>query len=42
MADQIRNLNEYEGDLNVNERPVAGQAAACPKVAEKLKALSGP
>jgi hypothetical protein len=34
-----RNLGEYEGDLNVDERIVSDLIAACHKVAEKLKAL---
>ncbi len=35
----IRNLGEYEGDLNVDERITADLVAACLKVAEKLAAL---
>lgn len=36
---EIRNLGEYEGDLNVDERIVADLIAACSAVAEKVKAL---
>ena len=36
---QIRNLGEYEGDLNVDERIVADLIAACRFVVEKLEAL---
>jgi hypothetical protein len=36
---QIRNLGEYEGDLNVDERIVADLIAACRFVAEKLEGL---
>lgn len=39
---QIRNLGEYEGDLNVDERLVADLVAACRAVAVKLDALSIP
>lgn len=35
----VRNLGEYEGDLNVDERLVADLLAACQKVATKLDAL---
>lgn len=35
----IRNLGEYEGDLNVDERIVADLIAACRKVAAALEAL---
>lgn len=35
----IRNLGEYEGDLNVDERIVADLIAACLKVADKVGAL---
>ena len=35
----IRNLGEYEGDLNVDERLVADLIAACRAVAAKLEAL---
>jgi hypothetical protein len=37
-----RNLGEYEGMLNVNERLVKDLIAACRKVAEKVGALSPP
>ena len=36
----IRNLGEYEGDLNVDERIVADLIAACQKVANKLGVLA--
>lgn len=39
---EIRNLGEYEGDLNVDERLVADLIAACDKVADKLSALALP
>jgi hypothetical protein len=35
----IRNLGEYEGDLNVDERLVADLITACRAVAAKLEAL---
>jgi hypothetical protein len=35
----IRNLGEYEGDLNVDERIVADLLGACHAVASKLAAL---
>ncbi|OHC65344.1 MAG: hypothetical protein A3H93_00525 [Rhodocyclales bacterium RIFCSPLOWO2_02_FULL_63_24] len=35
----VRNLGEYNGDLNVDERLVADLVAACQKVATKLGAL---
>jgi hypothetical protein len=35
----IRNLGEYEGDLNVDERIVTDLVAACHAVAEKLDGL---
>lgn len=35
----IRNLGEYEGDLNVDERIVADLIAACRAVAAKVAAL---
>lgn len=35
----IRNLSEYEGDLNVDERIVTDLLAACRVVAEKVGAL---
>lgn len=35
----VRNLGEYEGDLNVDERLVADLISACRKVAEKLASL---
>ncbi|MBI3394001.1 MAG: hypothetical protein HY039_12620 [Nitrospirae bacterium] len=38
----IRNLGEYEGDLNVDERLVADLIAACRAVAAKLDALKPP
>lgn len=36
----IRNLGEYEGDLNVDERIVTDLIAACQKVATKVRALA--
>ena len=38
----IRNLGEYEGDLNVDEQLVADLTAACRAVATKLNALKPP
>jgi len=38
----IRNLGEYEGDLNVDERLVADLIAACRAVATKLDAMPLP
>ena len=38
----IRNLGEYEGDLNVDEQLVADLIAACRAVAAKLDALKPP
>jgi hypothetical protein len=35
----VRNLGEYEGELNMDERLVSDLIAACQAVAEKLKAL---
>ncbi len=37
-----RNLGEYEGNLNVDERLVNDLIAACRKVAEKVEALPAP
>lgn len=36
----IRNLGEYEGDLNVDERIVKDLVAACQAVADRVDALS--
>ena len=36
----IRNLGEYEGDLNVDERIVKDLLAACQAVADRVDALS--
>jgi hypothetical protein len=36
---QIRNLGEYEGDLNIDERIVADLIAACDAVVAKLDGL---
>ena len=36
---QIRNLGEYEGDLNIDERIVTDLIAACQIVAARLEAL---
>lgn len=38
----VRNLGEYEGDLNVNERLVADLVAAVRAVAAKLDSLKAP
>ena len=38
----IRNLGEYEGDLNVDERIVADLIAACQAVSAKVDALRPP
>lgn len=39
---EIRNLGEYEGDLNVDERIVRDLIAACQRVASKLSELPLP
>lgn len=39
-AHELRNLGEYEGDLNVDERIVTDMIGACRIVAEKLSALA--
>ncbi len=39
---EIRNLGEYEGDLNVDERIVRDLIAACQRVASKLGELPLP
>jgi len=36
----VRNLGEYEGDLNVDERLVADLITACRAVAEKIEQLA--
>jgi len=36
---EIRNLGEYQGDLNVDERIVADLVTACSEVAAKVNAL---
>jgi hypothetical protein len=36
---EIRNLGEYEGDLNIDERVVADLIAACSEVAARVSAL---
>lgn len=36
---EIRNLGEYEGDLNIDERIVTDLIAACSEVAAKVNAL---
>lgn len=36
---EIRNLGDYEGDLNIDERFVADLIAACSEVAAKVKGL---
>src|SRR6478672_8270253 len=38
-AHEIRNLGEYEGDLNVDDRIVSDVIAACRIIAVKLEAL---
>ena len=38
----IRNLGEYEGDLNVDDRLVADLITACRAVAARLGALPPP
>ena len=35
----VRNLGEYEGDLNIDDRLVVDLIAACRSVAEKLELL---
>ena len=37
----LRNLGEYEGDLNINERLVTDLIVATQRVAEQLKTLPG-
>lgn len=39
---EVRNLGEYEGDLNIDERLVADLITACRKVSEKLDSLPPP
>jgi len=39
---EIRNLGEYEGDMNIEERIVRDLIAACKQVAEKLSELPPP
>ena len=39
---EVRNLGEYEGDRNIEERLLADQITACSAVAEKLDALKLP
>jgi hypothetical protein len=34
---EIRNLGEYEGDLNIDERIVSDLVAACSKLAARLE-----
>jgi hypothetical protein len=38
----LRNLGEYEGDLNIDERIVTDLLAACRIVAAKVQALAPP
>lgn len=38
----LRNLGEYEGDLDIDERIVLDLTAACRAVADKMEALSPP
>jgi len=37
----IRNLGEYEGDLNIDDRIVTDLVAACQSVAAKVDTLKG-
>lgn len=39
---EIRNLGEYEGDLNISDRLIADLIAACRAVAAKLDTLKPP
>jgi len=39
---ELRNLGEYEGDLNINERIVGDLVNACRKVAMALDTLQPP
>ena len=39
---EVRNLGEYEGDLNIDKRLLADLIAACSAVAAKLDALKPP
>lgn len=39
---EIRNLGEYEGDMNIDERIVRDLIAACQRVADKLSGLPLP
>jgi hypothetical protein len=39
---EVRNLGEYEGDLNIDERLVAGLIEACRAVAAALEKLTPP
>ena len=39
---EVRNLGEYEGDLNIDERLVAGLIEACRAVAAALEKLAPP
>ncbi len=39
---ELRNLGEYEGDLNIDERIVTDLLAACRAVAAKVQALAPP
>ncbi|MEJ1162704.1 hypothetical protein V9K97_03330 [Variovorax sp. CCNWLW186] len=41
-AHEIRNLGEYEGDMNVDERIVRDLIAACQRVASKIAELPPP
>jgi hypothetical protein len=41
-AHEIRNLGEYEGDMNVDERIVRDLIAACQRVASKMAELPPP
>ncbi|MHB8474256.1 MAG: hypothetical protein ACYDC8_15690 [Gammaproteobacteria bacterium] len=39
---EIRNLGEYEGDLNIGERLIADLITACRAVADKIDTLPSP
>lgn len=39
---EVRNLGEYEGDLNIDERLVTDLLAACKQVATKVDQLPVP
>ena len=39
-CNRLRNLGEYEGDLNIDARILTDLLAACREVAEKVQALA--